>query len=90
MVVYEGLHASFVKAMQQHLQVSILVQQSLIQMIILVLDSNLIPVLDCMSQPWYADPGEVALPLQLSVTTSLTSANTRVGKLRKASYQCLS
>ena len=87
MIMYERLHTSFVEAMQQHLEVSILVQQSLIQMIILVLDSDVSPMLDCMLQPRYADPGEVALPLQLSSMSIVTPANTTLGQMQQA--QCL-
>ena len=87
MIMYEGLHTSFVKAVQQHLKVSISVQQSLIQVIILVLDSDVNPMLDCMLQPRYADPGEDALPLQLSSMSIVTPANTTLGQMQQT--QCL-
>lgn len=73
MIMYKRLHASFVKAMQQHFHLSILVQQSLIQVISLMLDADMIPVIDCMLQPQCADPGKMVSPF--AVKPVLASAN---------------
>ena len=86
MVMYVRLHAGFSKVMQKNFHFSVFVQQSLIQVIILVLDTNVLPMLDCMLQPRCADPGNVRSPLQSAIMAILTPAIPFLGIMEKGVF----
>ena len=67
--------------MEKHFHFSVFVQQRLIQVVIFVLDTDVLPMLDCMLQPRSANPRDVSSPLQSATMAVLAPANTNLGMI---------